>query len=113
MVVTTTNEDRPRWTGVVARLCLARSSEGTLVFSRPEGRLTQDELDDRLGQALVSRAFHELMELIADLPVGPFGRLPAHPSSPPFPERQPALAPLVAALAWLALAIAIWAIVAA
>jgi hypothetical protein len=78
-----------------------------------EGRLTKDELDDRLGQALVSRAFHELMGLIADLPVGPFGRLPAHPSSPPFPERQPALAPLVAALAWLALAIAIWAIVTA
>src|SRR5580700_2124257 len=78
-----------------------------------EGRLTRDELDERLGQALASGAFYELMSLVADLPVGPFGRLPAHPSTPPFPKRQPALAPLVAALAWLALAIAIWAIVAA
>jgi hypothetical protein len=77
-----------------------------------EGRLTRDELDERLGQALVSPAFHELMALIADLPVGPFGRLPAHPSGPPFPRRQPAIAPLVAALAWLAVvSIAVWAIV--
>ncbi len=77
-----------------------------------EGRLTRDELDERLGQALVSRAFHELMALIADLPVGPFGRLPAHPASPPFPKRQPAVGPLVAALAWLAVvSIAVWAIV--
>ena len=77
-----------------------------------EGRLTRDELDERLGQALVLRAFHELMTLIADLPVGPFGRLPAHSAPPPFPKRQPALAPLLAALAWLALvSIAVWAIV--
>jgi len=77
-----------------------------------EGRLTRDELDERLGQALVSRAFHELMAVIADLPVGPFGRLPAHAATPPFPKRQPALAPLVAALMWLAVvSIAVWAIV--
>jgi hypothetical protein len=77
-----------------------------------EGRLTRDELDERLGQALVWRDFHELMALIADLPVGPFGRLPAHPPSPQFPKRQPALAPLVAALAWLAMvSIVVWAIV--
>ena len=77
-----------------------------------EGRLTRDELDERLGQALASGAFYELMALVADLPVGPFGRLPAHPSTPPFPKRQPALAPLIAALVWLALvSIAVWAIV--
>ena len=77
-----------------------------------EGRLTRDELDERLGQALMSRAFHELMAVIADLPVGPFGRLPAHAATPPFPKRQPALAPLVAALMWLAVvSIAVWAIV--
>jgi Domain of unknown function (DUF1707) len=64
-----------------------------------EGRLTRDELDERLGRALVSRVFHELMALIADLPVGPFGRLPAHPSGPPLPKRQPALASVVTALA--------------
>jgi hypothetical protein len=45
-----------------------------------EGRLTKAELDLRLGQALVSRSFSDLMALIADLPVGPFGRLPWHPA---------------------------------
>lgn len=48
-----------------------------------EGRLTRDELDLRLGQALLSRFFDELMEITVDLPVGTFGRLPAHPASPP------------------------------
>jgi hypothetical protein len=52
-----------------------------------EGRLTRDELDLRLGQALVSRFFAELMAITADLPVGTFGRLPAHPVTPPFPRR--------------------------
>lgn len=47
-----------------------------------EGRLTRDEFDLRLGQAFVSRFFAELMALIADLPAGPFQRLPAHPVAP-------------------------------
>jgi hypothetical protein len=47
-----------------------------------EGRLTKDELDLRLGQALISRFFAELMAVTADLPVGTFGRLPAHPATP-------------------------------
>jgi len=51
-----------------------------------EGRLTRDELDQRVGQVLVSRYFEELMALTADLPVGPHGRLPAHPMTPPFPR---------------------------
>jgi Domain of unknown function (DUF4190)/Domain of unknown function (DUF1707) len=51
-----------------------------------EGRLTKEELDLRVGQVLVSRFFAELMALTADLPVGPFGRLPAHPVTPPFPR---------------------------
>jgi hypothetical protein len=46
-----------------------------------EGRLTKDELDLRLGQALISRFFAELMAITADLPVGTFGRLPAHPAT--------------------------------
>jgi Domain of unknown function (DUF1707) len=46
------------------------------------GRLTKDELDLRAGQALVARFFGQLMALTADLPVGPFGRLPAHPVAP-------------------------------
>jgi hypothetical protein len=66
-----------------------------------EGRLTRDEFDQRLGHVFVSRTFGELMMLTADLPVGPFGRLPAHPVTPPFP-RASRLA-LIAVLAWLTL----------
>ena len=51
-----------------------------------EGRLTAQELDQRLGKVLVSRYFEELMALTADLPVGPFGRLPAHPVTAAFPR---------------------------
>jgi hypothetical protein len=48
-----------------------------------EGRLTRDELDERLGQALRSRDFPELLALIADLPLAnPFTRLPAHRTTP-------------------------------
>jgi Domain of unknown function (DUF1707) len=96
------------------RASSADRERAILVLQRSfvEGRLTRDELDERVGQALVSRAFYELMALIADVPVGPFGRLPAHPASPPFPRRRPALTPLVAALAWLAVvSIVMWAIV--
>lgn len=49
-----------------------------------EGRLTRDELDLRLGRALLSRFFDDLMAITDDLPVGTFGRLPAHPVTPPF-----------------------------
>ncbi len=59
---------------------LERSIE-VLKTSFVEGRLTREELDQRLGEALVSRFFAELMELTADLPVGTFGRLPAHPAT--------------------------------
>lgn len=51
-----------------------------------EGRLTKEELDVRAGQALRSLLFPELMAIISDLPVGPFGRLPAHPATPAFPR---------------------------
>jgi hypothetical protein len=72
-----------------------------------EGRLTQDELDLRLGQALVSRFFAELMSITADLPVGPFGRLPAHPVTPPFPRTswRAAAAALLGLLAVLIVAV--------
>jgi Domain of unknown function (DUF1707) len=55
---------------------------GIVKASFAEGRLTKAELDLRVGQALVSRYFQELAALIADLPVGPFGRLPWHPADP-------------------------------
>jgi hypothetical protein len=65
-----------------------------------EGRLTKEELDLRVGQILVSRFFEELMALTADLPVGPHGRLPAHPVTPPFPRMSGlAVAALVCAAA--------------
>jgi DUF1707 SHOCT-like domain/Domain of unknown function (DUF4190) len=65
-----------------------------------EGRLTKQELDLRVGQVLVSRFFEELMALTADLPVGPFGTLPAHPVTPAFPRMSRlAVAALVCAAA--------------
>lgn len=44
-----------------------------------EGRLTKQELDTRIGQALSQRYFADLIALIEDLPAGVFARLPAHP----------------------------------
>jgi Domain of unknown function (DUF1707) len=41
-----------------------------------QGRLTQDELDARLGQALTARTYTDLAALTADLPAEP-GRSPA------------------------------------
>jgi hypothetical protein len=46
-----------------------------------EGRLDRDELDERLGQALISRFFADLMALVADLPSGSSEML--GPSDPP------------------------------
>jgi hypothetical protein len=55
----------------------------TLQESFVEGRLTRDELDQRLERALRSRDFPELRTLTADLPPrGPFDRLPAHRTTP-------------------------------
>jgi Domain of unknown function (DUF1707) len=55
----------------------------TLQESFVEGRLTRDELDQRLARALQSRDFPELRALTADLPPrGPFDRLPAHRITP-------------------------------
>jgi hypothetical protein len=71
-----------------------------------EGRLTMEELDLRVGQVLVSRYFEELMALTADLPVGPFGRLPAHRVTPASARRfDAATAALV--LGWLMVLIAV------
>jgi hypothetical protein len=47
-----------------------------------EGRLSWEEFDGRIGQALLSHDFPELAALIGDLPVGPLGRLPAHRAAP-------------------------------
>jgi len=47
-----------------------------------EGRLALDEFEQRVGQAIASRDFRELLALYADLPAGLFDRLPAHPLDP-------------------------------
>jgi hypothetical protein len=73
---------------------------GVLKASFVEGRLTKDELERRVGQVLTSRLFPEVMALIYDLPVGPFGRMPAHPVTPPLPRiSRLAVAALVCAIA--------------
>jgi len=54
-----------------------------------EGRLTTGEFDQRMGQALGSRDFRELLALTADLPVRSlFDRLPAHRTTPRRPARH-------------------------
>jgi hypothetical protein len=59
---------------------------GVLKSSFVEGRLTRDELELRVGQVLTARLFPDIMALTYDLPVGPFGRLPAHPVTPAPPR---------------------------
>ncbi|HUB41583.1 MAG TPA: DUF1707 domain-containing protein [Streptosporangiaceae bacterium] len=66
-----------------------------------EGRLTKDELELRVGQVLTARLFTDVMVLTGDLPVGPFGRLPAHPATPA-PPRPSRLAIAAVLLGWLA-----------
>ncbi len=48
-----------------------------------EGRLTQDEYNDRMGRAYAARTYGELMALTADLPAG------AWPTPWPMPVYQP------------------------
>ncbi len=66
-----------------------------------EGRLTQDEFEQRAGQAFSARTYAELAEITADLPVGPFG-IPQPPGHQPPPPSRPmnrlAVASLVIAL---------------
>jgi hypothetical protein len=51
-----------------------------------QGRLTRDELDTRVGQALESRTGAELAAVTADLPAELIGALPRHP--PVRPQRR-------------------------
>jgi hypothetical protein len=47
-----------------------------------EGRLSQDELDDRVARAYAARTYGQLWALTEDLPAGPL----------PYPQFSPALA---------------------
>ena len=71
------------------------------------GRLTQDELDDRIGWALTTRTWGELRELLADLPAAGTGsQIPAvsSPGAHPVASSGRVAAPLAAALTGLAIA---------
>jgi len=63
---------------------------GVLRAAFTEGRLTQDELDDRVARAFAARSYGDLWALIADLPAGPLpypGGLPGVP----YPQASPAV----------------------
>jgi uncharacterized membrane protein len=48
-----------------------------------EGRLTQDEYNDRMGRAYAARTYGELAALTADLPAGPLPAWPVPAHQPP------------------------------
>jgi hypothetical protein len=52
---------------------------GVLRAGFTEGRLTQDELDERVAQAYAARTYADLWALAADLPAGPVPYPPASP----------------------------------
>src|SRR5215470_16431320 len=47
-----------------------------------DGRITAEELDERVGAALTARTYGELAALVSDIPAAP-GSLPLAPGSPP------------------------------
>jgi hypothetical protein len=62
---------------------------GALQAAFVQGRLTADELDERVGQALAARTYADLAPLTTDLPANP-DRAPAPaPTPPPAPARRP------------------------
>lgn len=62
---------------------------GVLRAAFTEGRLNQDELDDRVARAYAARTYGDLWALIADLPAGP---LP-YPGGLPYQHAAPAVPP--------------------
>jgi hypothetical protein len=71
-----------------------------------EGRLTLDELHERLDSVLASRTHGQLDELFADMPRLPRAPVVPEPSGPPvFPARYAAVAIMIIVMAvWLVLA---------
>jgi hypothetical protein len=67
-------------------------SVGVLRAGFTEGRLTPDELDDRIARAYAARTYGDLWSLTADLPQGPLpypGGLSAVPYQPGMPVVPP------------------------
>jgi hypothetical protein len=94
---------------------------GVLRAGFTEGRLTQDELDDRVAQAYAARTYGQLWALTADLPAGalPYPQLPQghgalvpHEAAPPS-HWKPAAALIITALVIFTLAALITAIITA
>jgi len=62
---------------------------GALQAAFVQGRLTPDELDERVGEALAARTYADLAALTADLPVGPDRASVPVPAPPQAPVRRP------------------------
>jgi len=58
---------------------------GALKAAFVQGRLTADELDERVGQALAARTYAELAALTTDLPADPTPALQPAPAPAPLP----------------------------
>ena len=67
-----------------------------------EDRLTKDELDTRVGQALASQTYADLAAVTADLPAGPAAVRPAAAGPPSMPARTLAVAALRSGVCMLA-----------
>jgi hypothetical protein len=65
---------------------------GVLRAGFTEGRLSQEELDDRVARAYAARTYSDLWALTADLPAGPYPYPVALPA-PPYPQASPAVPP--------------------
>ena len=61
---------------------------GALQAAFVQGRLTADELDERVGQALAARTYAELAALTTDLPADPTPAVQPAPAPPPAPARR-------------------------
>jgi DUF1707 SHOCT-like domain/Domain of unknown function (DUF4190) len=66
-----------------------------------EGRLTQDEYNDRMGRAYAARTYGDLAALTADLPAGPLPiwPVPAYQPPPPSGTNSMAIASMVLGVA--------------
>ena len=53
-----------------------------------EGRLTQDEYNDRMAKAYDARTYGDLAGLVRDLPAGAMPHPPAHPAFPAVPATR-------------------------
>lgn len=65
---------------------------GVLRAGFTEGRLTQDELGDRIARAYAARTYRDLWTLTADLPTGPLP-YPAGVAAVPWEPGSPAVPP--------------------